>query len=67
MRIRETRENMQLVKARENASNPTKFVLQFSIGGARHTCTAISKIKRSNGICDLCEKLQSKKLLNLYF
>ena len=60
MRARKARENMQPVKARENSSNLTKFVLQFSIGGTCHKSTATSKIKRSNGMCPAQKTLQSK-------
>ena len=48
IRAREARENMQPVKARENSSNPTKFVWQFCIGGTCHTSTATSKIEKLN-------------------
>ena len=56
MHTRKARENMQPVKARENSSNPTKFVLQFSIGETCHTSTATNKIKRSTGICYPAQK-----------
>ena len=67
MHTRKAQKNMQPVKARENSSNLTKFVLQFSIGGTCHKSTTTSKIKKSNGICVLRRKLYSQKLLNLYF
>ena len=60
MRARKARENMQPVQARENSSNPTKFVLQFSIRGTCHKSTATSKIKRSNGMCPAQKTLHSK-------